>query len=303
MDPSQQQPPQNSYPPQTPAPGPAPSPAQYPPQPPTQPYQSAPQQPTQAYTPPQPHQPANSWYTPAPKPDADKPGDVDSYLRAASGPNPLGQQQGGNSVPGQMIGGQYSVDYLDQLAAPTKQPLEKKFIFAGIGAVIALILAAFLMFSTPKTTSVANEVKLYTTMVATSENTRQSSRYIKSSQLSAVNGNLQTILTNATRDMTTPLENMGQDPDSLQSAAKNGAYANEDLASSLEDARLNGIYDRIYANEMHTQVQYILAYMESIKKNNSRKSMQEFISKNESSFETIQESIETFQDSDEASLY
>ncbi len=294
MDPQQTPSPATSggYPPQTPTPAPsydAPAqPPQY--QPPAQP--ASPQ-----YQPPQPN-PA-SWYTPAPKPDANKPGDVNSYLQSAAS----AQQQSGNTVPGQMVGDQYSIDYLNQLSGSGKQSVDKRFIFVGIGAAIALIFSAFLIFSTPKTTSTANEVKLYTTMVTVTENTKQSKRLIKSSQLSAINGSIQTLLVNAMRDMETPLENMGQDPSSLKTAAKSGSYQDKKLASTLEDARLNGIYDRVYANEMYTKVQYMLVYMESIKKNNSRKSMQEFLSKNESSFKTIKKSFEDFQESDEASLY
>ena len=305
MDPNQTPPPYNpgGYPPQTPPSGqpaygqPAPAPAQQPTYTPPQSYQPPQSQPT-AQAP----QPAASWYTPAPKPNADKPGDVDSYLRAASAPNPLAQQPT-NTVPGQMVGGQYSIDYLDQLAPQSKQPIEKKFIFAGIGAALALTVAAFLVFATPKTTSVANEIKLYTTMVAITENTMRSNRLVKDSQLAAINGNLQTTLVNATRDMETPLQNMGQDSSTLKSAAKSngGQYSDTKLGTALEDARLNGVYDRVYANEMNTKMQLVLAYMASIKKNNRRESMQTFITKNEPSFKTIQESIEEFQNPDETS--
>ncbi|MBH1980882.1 hypothetical protein I8H89_05180 [Candidatus Saccharibacteria bacterium] len=307
MDPNQTSQPQYSggYPPQTPPPAPggypgavpqpAPNPG-YAPQPQQQNPQSTLQQPYQAPA------PAPAWYAPAPKPEDSKPGDVNSYLQSAGVGTPA-QQNPQSTVPGQMINGQYSIDYLDQMAAPAKQPLEKKFIFVGIGAVAALLVAAFLIFGTQKTTSTVNEVKLYTTLIDVENSTNKSSKLIKNSKLTAINSNMRTTLVNAARDMETPLTNMGQNPTSLKSAAKTGTYHDKKLVTTLEDARLNGVYDRIYANEMNTKMKLIITYMDSIKKNNTRKSMQEFITKNEPSFQTIQKSIEAHQKSPEANLY
>lgn len=276
----------------------APTPGQFAGAPP-QPQYSAPQ-PVQT---PRPAPSPASWYTPPPKPDATKPADVSSYLQSA-GASPAQPGQSAGGAPGQIINGQYSIDYLDQMATPGKQPIDKKFIFGGIGVVVALLLAAVLLFATNgKTNSVANEVKLYSTLVDVEASTTKSGRLIKNSKLAAINGNLRTTLINAARDMETPLTNMGQQPSALKSAAKKAPYHDEKLVTALEDARLNSIYDRVYANEMDTKTKYIIAYMESIKKNNKRKSMQEFITKNEPSFQTIQKSIEEYQNSDEANLY
>lgn len=294
MDPNQNPQPQPGYPPQTPQPQPGPAP--YPPTP--QAY--TPPQAPQGYTPPQPHQPAASqWYTPAPKPDANKPGDVSSYLQSAG----VGQQQS-SSAPGQTINGQYSIDYLDQMAAPVKQPLEKKYLFAGIGVGVALILALGLfMFMPQRTTSIANEVSLYTTMIDVEKSTDQSARNLKSSGMSSANSSIRSTLTNAARDMQTPLTNMGQNPSTLKSAAVKPPYHDDELVTTLEDARLNGIYDRTYAREINTKMKLMISYMESIEATNSRESMQEFIKKNKKSFEDIQNSIEDWQSSDEAQFF
>lgn len=294
MDPNQNPQPQPGYPPQTPQPQPAPTP--YPPTqqnyPPLQP------QSPQGYVPPQPHQPsASQWYTPAPKPDANKPGDVSSYLQSAG----AGQQQPG---VGQQINGQYSIDYLDQMAVPVKKPLEKKYLFAGIGVGVALLLSlALLMFTPQRTASIANEVSLYTTMIDVEKSTDRSARNLKSSGMSSANSAMRSTLTNAARDMQTPLTNMGQDPSSLKSSATKPPYHDDKLVTTLEDARLNGIYDRVYAREMNTKMKLMISYMESIEASNSRESMQEFIKKNKKSFEDIQKSVEDWQTSDEAQFY
>src|SRR5690606_27817263 len=102
---------------------------------------------------------------------------------------------------------------------------------------------------------------------------RQSSRHIKNSKLAAVNSNLRTSLVNATRDMSEPLTAMGQDPVSLKSAATRAPYHDDKFVATLEDARLNGVYDRIYTNEINTKLLFMLTYIDSIEKNNSRESM------------------------------
>lgn len=303
MDPNQTPAPQTpvGYPPQ-PATPPQVGYPQAPPQQPVQPYAQAPQ-----FNPAQPpSQPAaaTSWYTPAPKPDANRPSDASAYLQAA-GVGAPGQtpQAPGHTVPGQVINGQYSVDYLNQMSTGVKQPLDKKFIYLGAGLALALMLAAALLFMRPKTVSDDVPVKLFTTMVDTEKSTARSGKLIKSSRLSSINGNIRTLLTNAQRDMDEPLTKSGQKTSSLKSAAIKPPYHDDKFAGALEDARLNAVYDRVYANEINTKLKYIVVYMESIKKSNRSQSMQVFVDKNLPSFQTLQKSVEDYQASEEASRY
>lgn len=321
MDPRQPSPYQTTPPP-TPAPQPeafplygSPSP-QYSQQPSGSPYPPQPQTQAQPQTQPQPQAPAsyhssigtaptqsvppspNSWYTPPQNPNANKPSDVSTYLQAS------GAAPSAPGAAGQTVNGQYSIDYLDQLAGPTSQGVDKKFVIIGITGVLALIVAAFLLFATPSSSpSTKSEVALYTTMVDVEATTSQSKRHIKNSQLAAINSNLRTSLVNATRDMTDPLTGMGQDPVNLKVAAKKPPYHDDKLVATLEDARLNGIYDRVYANEINNKVLFILTYMESIEKNNSRESMQAFLKNNQPNFTELKESIEEYRDSPSANLY
>lgn len=303
MDQNQTPPPQypGNYPPQTPAPAPLGG-SQMPPQQPMQPYPQAsaaqqpyPQQPRPAPAP-------TSWYTPAPKPEADKPSDVNSYLQAAGVTNNPSQNAQNPNVSGQIIKGQYSVDYLDQMAGGGggSQPLDKKLIYLGVGLGAALILVAAMFFLRPQSAADNTPVKLYTTLVDTEKSTVNSARLLKSSKLSSINGNVRTLLTNAQRDMEEPLTNAGQKPAALKSSATKKPYHDEKFAASLEDARLNAVYDRVYANEIDTKLRYILIYMESIKKSNNSKSMQAFVDKNMPSFQTLQKSVEEYQKSEEA---
>lgn len=308
MDPNQTPPPQypSNYPPQTPPP------AQFggaQPQQPAQPYSPPPVQPQPYPQQQQPQQirPAPSpaaWYTPAPKPDADKPSDVNSYLQAAGVSNTPAQTQPSPApnTSGQIIKGQYSVDYLDQMSVGGggSQPIDKKFIYLGAGLGAALILVAALFIFQPKSATDNVPVKLYTTLVDTEKSTIDSRRILKSSKLTSINGSVRTLLTNAQRDMEEPLTNIGQKPTALKSAAIKKPYHDEKFAAALEDARLNAVYDRVYANEINTKLKYIIIYMESIKKSSKSKSMQSFVDKNMPSFKTLQESVDEYQASEDA---
>lgn len=275
--------------------------------------------PAQPYSPTQPAQPQpgaprpapqapNSWYTPSPKPDANRPSDASSYLQAAGVGAPASQTQGTSNAgaPGQIINGQYSVDYLDQVAGGStggNQQLDKKFIFIGAGLVVALLVAAALIFMRPQAAADNKPVELYTALIDTEKSTSKSGKILKSSSLVSINSSIRTNLTNAARDMEEPLGAMGQKPAALKSAATKPPYHDEKFAAALEDARLNAVYDRVYANEINTKLKYIIAYMESIKKSTRSKSMNEFIDKNLPSFQTVQKAVDEYQKSAEASSY
>lgn len=241
-----------------------------------------------------------SWYTPPANQQAtaDKPSDASSYLQAAGVALPV---QTAATAPGQIVNGQYSVDYLNQVAGGSttgSNSIDKKFIFIIAGVVAALIVAAALLFMQPKAAADNKPVRLYTTLIDTEKSTSKSGKLLKSSQLVSINSSMRTNIINAARDMEEPLTATGQKPASLKSAANKAPYHDEKFAAALEDARLNAVYDRVYANEINTKLKYIIAYMEAIKKSTSSKKMKTFIDKNLPSMKTVQKAVDEFQESE-----
>lgn len=313
MDPNQLPP--QSPPPQQPGYTPPAAPHGYPPAQPSQPYaqqpmaqSSAPGSGPQGYPAanpaaapqPQPAPAVASWYTPpaAAQQAADRPSDAGSYLQAAGVAPP---SQSTATAPGQIVNGQYSVDYLDQVAGGSttgSNSIDKKFIFIGAGVAVALIAAAALLFMKPKSVADNKPVQLYTTLIDTEKSTAKSGKLLKSSQLVSINSSMRTNIINAARDMEEPLAAAGQKPSTLKSAANKKPYHDEKFAAALEDARLNAIYDRVYANEINTKLKYIIAYMEAIKKSSKSKKMNEFIDKNLPSMKTVQKAVDDFQESE-----
>lgn len=308
MYPDQPQPQQ----PYTPPPSPGGHPPQYGP---TQPYQQPLQQPqAQNYSPmappqypaqPQQSQAPANWYTPTPPPNSDRPASADQYIQQATGQS---QQNMQNPATGQTIKGQYAVDYLGGIApqSPTNtvsiggfQLTKKMLLFIGGGAA-ALILAVVLLFASqkPADPNMLNEASLYTSYIDTAEITKHSKKYLNSSHLRATNGSLQTFLINSATQMETPMAKSGIDHKKLKTAAKKPPYHDVKMAEKLEDARLNAIYDRVYAQQVGYKLEIMMATLQKVKKINTRKSMQEYIKQVEPSLKTLQEAIKKYNDNE-----
>lgn len=95
--------------------------------------------------------------------------------------------------------------------------------------------------------------------------------------------------------METPLSKSGIDYKKLRSSAKKEPHHDGDMATKLEDARLNDVYDRTYANEVGYKLEKMMAAVQKIKKTNTRKSMQEYLTEIEPDLKIIIESIDRYQ--------
>lgn len=328
MQPNQS--PQNPWPPQTPPP--------YPPQQggaqqpyPQQPVQQPPQQP-QANTPPQqgygqqpiqqpqqqPYSPvpnlqqpqtntnttAANWYKPPEKEVDTSPASVDAYLGRSQQQTPqqTAPQRQGGTVPGQVINGQYAVDYLGGIAPKQNKntikiagkSINKTLFFAGIGGVAALLIAAALLLLTPKKTTVStlNESSFFSSLVSTSEITRNAGRNIKSSKLRAINSSFTSLLVGAIQEMREPLTKNGIDPKKLEAEARRAVKTDDKVVETLENARLNAVYDSAYNREMQHRLRTMFITLDRIQKMNKSKSMQEFVKNTRPKLETIQKLLE-----------
>lgn len=329
MQPNQS--PQNPWPPQAPSPSyppqpggaPQPYPQQPAQQPPQQPQASAPsqqaygqqpmQQPQQQFYSPVPNlqQPqantsttAANWYKPPEKKADTSPASVDTYL----GRNQEQQQaqqtapRATGPVPGQVINGQYAVDYLGGIAPKQAKntikiagkSINKTMFWGAIGGVIALLLAATLFILTPKQTGVANlnESSLFRSLVSTSEITKKAGRNIKSSKLRAVNSSFTSLLIGSAKEMQDPLSKSGLDPKKLESEAKKPSKDDTKVIDTLESARLNAMYDNAYNREMQHRIRTMLITLDRIQKMNNNKGMQEFVKNTRPKLETIQKLLE-----------
>lgn len=187
-------------------------------------------------------------------------------------------------------------DYLNQIS--THIPQKKNFLsgkppllVAGVAAVILLVL--IMAVSSIFSGGIKPTEQLAARLVSTSSTAENATTNLKSSQLRALNSNLKLYLTNTIRDITPILATDGVKISSLNKKAT-AAESNVDLLSTLEDARLNVVYDRTYAREMSYQLDTILTLMLKINNSTNSKSLKAFLADARTNLEAIQKQFSDF---------
>ena len=189
------------------------------------------------------------------------------------------------------------VDYLNQIAPNqthkinlfNKQPL----LLGGIGIIVLLIvtiIVASLMSGGIKPTE-----RLAARLTATASVVDDAKTKMKSSQLRAINATLSSLLINSVRDITPILTKDGIKIDKLSKSVV-ATESTDAMMARLEDARLNVKYDRIYAQEMATQLENILILMNQIENSTSSSSLKTYLSDNITNLQPIQKQFSDFQD-------
>ncbi len=190
---------------------------------------------------------------------------------------------------------QYSIDYLNQIAPQQKQSAPNKLLVI-VGILVVLLLVTFAIIGLSRLGGASSATKLQTlaarlTTLQTVADKAQPN--IKSNQLRSSNSSLGLFLTSANRDIAAPLTNNGINPKKLDSAIvtkENG----KQLTETLENARLNAIYDRTYAREMSYQLSTTLLLMDDIADSTNSKSLDEFIETTKANLEPVKKQMSDF---------
>lgn len=192
---------------------------------------------------------------------------------------------------------QAPIDYLNQIAPQPKKPGINKnaliVVVLGIGLVLAIVIG-FVIFATgnskgPKTSTVTLAARMQEMQTVADK----SQKNIKSSSLRGINSNLIIFLTNANRDIATPLAATGLDVKKLDKAivAKEKA---DPITADLEEARLNAIFDDTYAREMSFKLTTISLLMEDIYKSSKSKTMKDFLVTTDENLQPIKKQLDEF---------
>ena len=162
---------------------------------------------------------------------------------------PAGQSQ----QPQPQVQPQVPSDYLNSIAAPTPvKTLNPMVLWGLIGGLLILVIAVIIGVSSSlggnATASLAGVGAGFNSLQEVSEGGQEN---IQSTQLRTLNSSLTLVLTNANRDLSAPLKaqdiSLKDSKNSSVIAVRNNFEA---VSKRLEDARLNGVYDRTYAREM-----------------------------------------------------
>ena len=168
-------------------------------------------------------------------------------------------------------------DYLNQIAVqPPKKVnfVRKQPILIGGVAIIAVII--ILTIISNLSGGIKPSEQLAARLIATKSVADDATSKIKSPELRALNSNLKIYLTNTIRDIAAPLLKDKINVNRLDKKAT-VAESNVQLLATLEDARLNAIYDRTYAREMAYQLDTVLTLMRQIYNDTSNKDLKSFL--------------------------
>lgn len=193
---------------------------------------------------------------------------------------------------------QYSIDYLNNIA-PKQQKNTPNKLLVIIGILVILLIVAVAAIGLSGLGGASSGTKLQT-LAARLDNLQDVSEkaqpHVKNNQLRGTNSSLTLYLANANRDIAEPLKNNGIDVKKLDKSIV-AKEKNAALTTTLEDARLNAIYDRTYAREMNYQLSTTLLLMDDINASTKSKSLQTFIATTKSNLEPIEEQMSDFVDS------
>ncbi len=191
-------------------------------------------------------------------------------------------------------------DYLNQIAPKaTKTKLDlltqKPLLTGGIILAVIVIVTLFAVVGG----SMSGGTKLIKTLSAridsTASTAKSATHKIKNPRLLALNSNLNIYLTNTNRDFAPVL---ALNDITTKKIDKNIiiAESNTDMLATMEDARLNAIFDRIYAKEMNNQLEKVLMLMRQIYNGTNSKATKAFLENANKNLVPIQKQFADYSD-------
>jgi len=172
----------------------------------------------------------------------------------------------------------YSVDYLNQIAPQQPKAPKSRRILVIASVVVGILILVLAIAglgslaggSKPSVEQLAARLQTTETIVADAQSK------LKSTELRTLNSNLKIYFTNTNRDIALPLANLTINLKKLDKkiiAQESGT----DVTTTLEDARLNAVYDRTYAREMAYRLETITVLMQQLYKSTSNQELKLFL--------------------------
>jgi hypothetical protein len=190
-----------------------------------------------------------------------------------------------------------SPDYLNQIAPEAPRTMPFKFgpklliIAAAILVVLIIIVSITVNVIVEAQRQPLQQLAARLTTTETIANDAQPN--LKSSQLRSLNSNLKIYLTNTNRDIGQPLSSGGVNAATLPESILTKESGNA-LSTTLEDARLNAVFDRTYAREMTYVLGNTLALMIQIRSSTGSTELRSFLDSAIADLTLIHESFSDF---------
>ena len=193
---------------------------------------------------------------------------------------------------------QYASDYLDQIAAkPVVKTINPMFLWVGIGGflLLVIILTFAILGSSSNTTPKQQLNRFGAEITSLEEVSKDAQKNIQSGELRSTNSSLTLITTNTKRDLTDPLATLKISLKNKK-GIENATVAKEtkELSARLDDARLNGVFDRTYAREMSFYIKKLRSEMSIIYTKTKSKSLRSVLETSDANYKSLQESFDSY---------
>lgn len=141
--------------------------------------------------------------------------------------------------------------------------------------------------------------QLYTRTVSVNTAFSPYTQTVKSSRLRAIGTSVAAVLTNSSNQLSTYITSHDSKKDALVLGGKEAeeeAKLAENLNLSLGNAKLNGLLDRTYENQLTLQVSLLLSLTSQILARTKDEQLLEIVSSLHASLNTIHENLESYRD-------
>lgn len=197
-----------------------------------------------------------------------------------------------------------NLEYLNQISQENRPVKTKgtttftglilKLIIGGIVA-LALIIALGIIISSTKTKSSDLTKQLFFRTTSLNETIKDFNPSLKSSKLRAIGTSLANTLTSASGQLSTYLGNQNtEDTSPSPSALKTETENINALNLTLNNAELNGILDRIYANQIQFQVSILLSLITQTIDHSKNSDLLSILQQYHSSIENVNQSLQEY---------
>lgn len=194
---------------------------------------------------------------------------------------------------------QHPIDYLDSISTAPKKPAgkvsDKMFFGIILGAVVILLAVVALIVLNSGPNVKDDMARLSVNLENLQQISEDSKKTLVSSSIRATNANLLLALTNANRDIVDLLEFYEINPDKISDRITEEENVDE-LTEKLEDARLNGTPDRVYAREMNYELGTLLVLVQRLEDNAKVVEQKEYMSTLRSNLEPLQKQFADFKE-------
>ncbi len=198
-----------------------------------------------------------------------------------------------------------NLEYLNQISQETRPTSAKKsnplslVIKIAVGGIVAFlfIICVGIVLNAGKSSPTDLTKQLYVRTANLNTTLTTYNKSLKSSQLRAIGTSLNGVLTGASASLSNYLLPEGGEKADLNPPEKllaTETTTDEELNTALNNAKLNGILDRVYANQIQLQVSLLIAFISQLEPRTKDETLLDIISQYQSNLYVIEQSLENY---------